>query len=392
MLNGMHYRAFRQSTQLHDRRREGIFFSGPALAREVAGLLYSRMPTGGLALDPTCGIGDLLIAYAEHLPTESTLCETLHAWGQQLAGIEKRSELVAMTKARLVALARSRGCFVERLANIDNWFPHIIVGDMFDERDLIAQADGLLFNPPFGQTKDHSASGWGTGQLSSAALCLAAIIELRAPGASIAAVLPEVLRCGTRYARFRGRLADAGLGGRFSSRGRFDAWTDVDVFTTLLEPGKLDLWGAPAPANAIVGDHFSAKVGAVVPHRHMMKGPWCRFICAKTVPAWSTGFVPESSRRFRGTTFVPPFVVVRRTSSPSDRKRAVAAIILGERSVAVENHLIALVPNDKRKESCLELLKVLAHDATSEYLNSAIRCRHLTTSSVMGIPWVSFDD
>jgi hypothetical protein len=93
-----------------------------------------------------------------------------------------------------------------------------------------------------------------------------------------------------------------------------------------------------------------------------------------------------------GTIFAPPFVAVRRTSSPSDRKRAVGSIILGNRPVAVENHLLVLTPNDGRLESCAELLVLLACDATSDYLNLAIRCRHLTTRSVMGIPWISADE
>lgn len=392
ILNGVPYRAFRRSVDLAERRREGMFFSGPELAREVAGLLHAKMPVGGIALDPTCGIGDLLLAYAERLPIEATLDATLDAWGRQLAGIEKRADLAAMARARLIALARSRGCFEGPIASIDGCFPAVIVGDMFEESEHIARADGLLFNPPFGQTCNHAVSDWGTGQLSGAALCLDMLVGARAPRAPIAAVLPEVLRCGMRYARFRARLTDAGLGGRFASRGRFDAWTDVDVFTTLLESGASDLWQLPATVSTTVGDRFTVRVGSVVPHRHAHRGPWYRFACAKTVPAWSTGFVPKSSRRFRGTTCVPPFVVVRRTSSPSDRKRAVGAIILGDRPVAVENHLIVLTPNDGRLESCTELLAVLARDATSGYLNRAMRCRHLTTSSVMGIPWVTADE
>ena len=70
-------------------------------------------------LDPACGMGDLLLAYAERLPIEATLEETLDAWGRQLAGIEKRADLAAVARARLVALARFRGRFVEPIASID---------------------------------------------------------------------------------------------------------------------------------------------------------------------------------------------------------------------------------------------------------------------------------
>lgn len=387
ILNGVPYRAFRQSIGIEDRRELGTFFSSRELASELAASLRATMQPGGLALDPTCGIGDLLIAFAEELPIATTLMATLEQWGKQLAGIDKRADLVAMAKARLVALARSRGNFDEPITSLDYIFPHIIVGDMLSELDCLRRADGFLFNPPFGGTCDHSILQWGAGKLSAAAIFLDLLVSTRKPSAPIAAVLPEVLRCGSRYARFRLRISDAGLIGSFKSRGRFDTWTDVDVFTTLLTSGTGELWTTEPPAIATIADHFDVRVGPVVPHRHVPRGPWQRYICAKTVPPWSAGFTPTASRRFDGTVFMPPFVVVRRTSSPSDRKRAVGSIILGERSVAVENHLIVLLPKDGRVTSCTALLGVLAADATSEYLNHTIRCRHLTTGSVRGMPW-----
>ena len=113
------------------------------------------------------------------------------------------------------------------------------------------------------------------------------LVAARAPSVPIAAVLPEVLRCGTRYARFRARLVDAGLAGRFTSRGRFDAWTDVDVFTTLLEFGGVRSWQSPSTFSATVGDRFTVSVGPVVPHRHAHIGPWYRFACVRSRDRYS---------------------------------------------------------------------------------------------------------
>jgi hypothetical protein len=387
ILNGVPYRAFRQSVALDDRREAGTFFSGTELAHELADLLHSRMPTGARVLDPTCGMGDLLLAYAALLPIADSLEETLTSWGEQLAGIDTRAELVAMAKARLIALARARGRFGGPLNGIDDLFPNIVVGNMFGERARLAEAHGFLFNPPFGGTTAHYAPSWGSGKLSSAALFLDALITASSSSAPIAAVLPEVLRCGSRYAMFRARLSELGISGDFTSRGRFDAWTDVDVFTTLLNRVSGSLWPADTTTGQILDDRFSVCVGAVVPHRHENKGPWRHFICAKSVPAWSDGFRPNSSRRFKGTVFQPPFVVVRRTSSPSDRKRAVGAIILGDRPIAVENHLIVLMPKEGGYETCRALLAVLDSDITTNHLNRSIRCRHLTTGSVKAIPW-----
>src|SRR3546814_8281363 len=86
-----------------------------------------------MVMDPTCGIGDLLLAYAELLHLATTLETTLDTWSHQIAGIERRPDLVSMTKARLVALARFRGHFNTHLERVDTVFPHIVVGDMFSE-------------------------------------------------------------------------------------------------------------------------------------------------------------------------------------------------------------------------------------------------------------------
>jgi hypothetical protein len=388
MLNGIPYKAFRQSVSIEYRRELGTFFSGQELARKLARALRQTMPEGGLALDPTCGIGDLLIAYAEQLPLSRSLSETLRKWGKELAGIDQRQDLVDMAKARLVALARARGGFASPISSLDGFFPNIVVGDMCRETERIAQADGLLFNPPFGGVTEHDVSEWGAGKLSAAAILLDKLLEARSPQASIAAVLPEVLRCGSRYGRFRKRVRAAGISGGFHSHGRFDVWTDVDVFTTLLAPKAGALWTRRSVSSEVVGDRFTIRVGAVVPHRDEKKGPWRRFICAKTVPAWSAAFKPYANRRFEGTVFRPPFVVVRRTSSPSDRKRAVGAIIVGKEEVAVENHLIVLMPKDGKLRTCIGLLAVLGTNATTNYLNRTIRCRHLTSGSVKSIPWM----
>jgi len=387
ILNGVPYKAFRQSVSLSERRSAGTFFSGADLSREIASLLHDASPTAGLVLDPTCGMGDLLIAYASLLPIGRTLAETLEQWGLQIAGIDQREDLIAMAKARLVAMARARGCFRERMTTLDNVFPNIVVGDMFTSHETIAGAQGFLFNPPFGGTIDHTDPKWGAGKISAAALCLDFLVQNRHPAAPIAAILPEVLRCGSRYSRFRAHLAEAGIGGGFMSRDRFDRWTDVDVFTTLLMNVDAPLWASRGQADDTIGSRFIVRVGPVVPHRHDNKGRWQPYICAKSVPAWSDSFVPTANRRFKGTLFTPPFVVIRRTSSPSDRRRAVGAIIVGDRPVAVENHLVVALPKSGGLQSCIELLALLGSDETTNYLNAMIRCRHLTTGSIMSIPW-----
>ena len=126
-----------------------------------------------------------------------------------------------------------------------------------------------------------------------------------------------------------------------------------------------------------------------MPHRDPHSGQPCAYLEARLAPPWDSIRVDENSqgRRYAGTTYKPPFVVVRRTSSPSEKYRATATIVLGNRQVAVENHLIILVPKNETVTECIELVKRLKHTKTNNWLNERIRCRHLTVSALRDLPW-----
>ena len=94
-----------------------------------------------------------------------------------------------------------------------------------------------------------------------------------------------------------------------------------------------------------------------------------------------------NNRKYTGRTFQPPFVVVRRTSRPDDKFRAVATVIVGHELVAVENHLMVLLPKDNKLSSCKKLLSVLKSEETNKWLNERIRCRHLTVNALKNVPW-----
>lgn len=389
LLNGAPYKAFRQAIDLADRRDEGTFFSGPAIASRLADLIAEEVTEDAIIADPTCGMGDLLLAYAERLPIAESLEETIRVWGERLSGLDLREDLVRMTKVRLVMLARAKGGFGGLNVEIDETFPLIQVGDALMNPAVLATARGFLFNPPFGQTSPKITPEWSAGRINAAALFLDALLGAQTPPRPIAALLPEVLRSGTRYGRFRNHLLDRGLVGGFQSLGRFDAWTDVDVFITLLKAGQAGgLWrDSEGPVEKAVGSNFIMRVGAVVPHRHGLAGPDYLYLCAKTTPAWETGFIPNIRRAFNGTVFKPPFVVIRRTSSPSDRHRAVGTVIVGTAEVAVENHLIVAIPVSGGVAACRRLLNRLKSQEVTDHLNRTIRCRHLTTGTLAAIPW-----
>ena len=135
-----------------------------------------------------------------------------------------------------------------------------------------------------------------------------------------------------------------------------------------------------------IADFFDAKVGPVVPYRTPKNGPWYSYLTCNSALPWKT-IKKMPNRRFSGTIFNPPFVVLRRTSSPSDKHRALASIVLGSSPVAVENHLIVLIPKDSSIKTCKLLIDNLKRKETQVWLNKRIRCRHLTVTAIKELPW-----
>lgn len=91
---------------------------------------------------------------------------------------------------------------------------------------------------------------------------------------------------------------------------------------------------------------------------------------------------------FRGRTFSPPFVTIRRTSRPEQKRRADGVLVVGDRPVAVENHLLVVLPKNGSRSSCEELIGVLADARTGDCLDRRIRTRHLTVSAISDLPWL----
>lgn len=396
LLNGVPYATFRREVDIDTRRELGAFFCGDAMATSLSNLLTDNLDLDALVLDPTCGIGDLLLARAANLPLAATLEATLVAWGERLAGFDVRPDLIDLCKVRLCMLARARGGFSDRV-DPRKAFPQIVVQDMTapGSRKLLEKADAILFNPPFGKTTWHEKLDWASGEINAAAIFLDHLVSAVRPEIPIAAVLPEVLRCGSRYNRFRMHLSALGFEGSFEVQGRFDSWTDVDVFLTLLRrrdvPGAL--WVAEtSQTGRTVDDLFEVRVGPVVPHRDPLTGPSRVYICAKTTPAWETAFTPSIRLEYKGRTFNPPFVAIRRTSSPSDKYRAVGTVIVGHEAVAVENHLLVAMPRDGSVAVCEALLGVLRMAGTNDQLNELMRCRHLTTGAIKALRWILADE
>ena len=146
-------------------------------------------------------------------------------------------------------------------------------------------------------------------------------------------------------------------------------------------------WPTSLSRGRRIGDDFDIRVGSVVPHRHPKVGPWRAFLTPSVLPPWGTYKAKAARRRrYRGSTYTPPFVAVRRTSAPSDRKRAVGTIVVGDEPVAVENHLLVLRPRTETLADCRKLLRALSQPETDVWLNDRIRCRHLTVTALTDLP------
>jgi len=395
-LDGQPGERLRKLVTLPARRRSGAFFTGHVVADRAMGPYLATLSEGSIVCDPACGVADLLIACARHLPLQQDLVATVASWGEQLRGLDIHPEFIRAAKARLVLQAIAlgvplRGC---RLPPLDQTFPHLKVGNAYDGMTAAAVSH-IVLNPPYGKVPAPPDCAWGSGKVSQAALFLDRCLADAAVGTHIVAILPDVLRTGTLYSRWRAAVEARASVESVEVVGAFDAWADVDVFILRmvvgeLEPNRSIAWWKP-PASIPgerVGERFDVHVGPVVPHRDKQLGNWHSYVHARLLPPWSLFSVDAGKRRrFRGRAFLPPFVAVRRTSAPRDKWRALATIVVGHRPVAVENHLLVLKPHDGSLEECKQLLAVLQDNRTNSWLDERIRCRHLTVGVLRDLPW-----
>lgn len=396
-LNGGASKALDQYIGRFTRSEFGIFFSGQTLARSVAALVKDRVVKGATIGDPTCGAGDLLLACLSEIEPEATLNATLSRWSNLVFGADIHYELAEAARERLSLLAAARQCdrkdSLEYVRTHHNSFPNIITADYLRMPDIMSQIDCIVMNPPYGEMNTPSDVTWSSGKVQKAAVFTAKVVEVAKHGQDIVAVLPDVLRSGTRYERWRSHIASLADVRNIQIFGKFDATTDVDVF--ILHVHKKQNQVVPlvhswivesdqiAPAKR-VSDLFDVSIGAVVPHRHR-GGPWCSYLNVTNSPPYEE-ISSFAKRRFSGTLHKGPFVALRRTSNPNDTIRLVATIVNTEGYVAVENHLIVLQPKDGTVKACRMLLDVLKQPETAAWINNAIRCRHLTKRVVLSLP------
>lgn len=385
----------RRLVSLRHRRRQGMFFTGQELGRR----LISAVPDAvfgqnGLITDPACGAGDLILHAAGKLPiVASSLHRTLRSWGKKLAFHDIVPELVDITLLRLALLALNAGASSASqigLREVRQLFPHAGAMNGMAARKTLEASAVVLLNPPFTSVAVPPSTTWTSGRASKAGIFLDRVLRNVNKDAYIAAILPDVLRSGSRYEKWRQEISTLFLGANVRQYGLFDDFADVDVFLLFGKVGtttkKIRWLRSSTSAATQVSDFFDVRVGSVVPHRSPHQGKWYRYLHARNLPTARTSVPRLESRRFPGTTFKPPFVVIRRTSRPGDALRSKGVLVTGERRVAVENHLLVCTPKDGRRSTCEALLNAMEQPSAARWFDEAIRCRHLTVGALSSCP------
>ena len=342
------------------------------------------------------GAGDLLIEVARHLPVDKDLTRTLGWWGDLLHGRDVEPDFVRLAKARLVLFAVSRGAVVNTHSSVelDEVLPGIQVGDGLDLLSSGWTGGHIAMNPPYTYAQAPDNVDWAQGRTSLAAIFLAASVQRTQPGTRLTAILPDVIRTGSRYARLRSLVANRLSSPTTEVYGQFDDWTDVDVFILrgVVEdcppnPSHVEWWKQGTGERLC--DTFDVCVGPVVPHRDPESEPKQPYLHARAIPLGGDFDVSHAERRgFQKSLLRPPFVVVRRTSRPGDRSRGIGTVILGTEDVLIENHLLVLKPKDSSIGACRRVVELLESTGAKQWLDERIRCRHLTVRALSEMPWL----
>jgi hypothetical protein len=395
LINGHANELVYDALTREERRANGIFFSDAKWARALVEKIDLRK--WKRFLDPSCGTGDLLIEICKQLPLKSSRSETVLAWSRMLGAIERNEHFLKIAWARIQALAMQRhGEPIDESGFIPMPGGFLAANALKVPLD-IKEGDCVVMNPPFQRVPTHPKSEIGRGLRSAAAVHIERVLSFAPNNVAFAAILPEVLRSGTLYHSFREMLDRRLAVSQFSCEGNFGGDADIDVailhgvtckkiVDDVASQSSATGNGNGRKAPSCVGDLFSVQVGPVVPHRAPRAGQRYSYLTARNCPAWGTVNVSTETDRFKAKVMSGPFVVVRRTSSPADTKRARATLVKGKGPWLVDNHLLVLTPKSRSVGDCAKLLVSLQDNRTDDWLNRQIRCRHLTVSSILNLP------
>lgn len=384
------YQLLRCENSVSALREKGAFFSGDKLVD----FLLEDVPMVKTGIyDPAAGCGDLLLRYLDKLELASSFNDSMHEWESIVFAAEQEPSFVKLMKLRLWLLLYLKyhgGTKLGKLVipDLRERFAGVVCRDAFKYLPETMPAI-VIMNPPFQQVDSNGAYSWGTGKVSYAAIFLYEMYK-RFPASRIVAVLPDVLRSGSRYEKLRTTVA-TDLKNGVRVYGRFDKKTDVDVFVLDHRPDmrKRVLINVERRQGRMICNDFDVHVGAVVPHRDALRGRSCFFLTADNVPPGSNIIRVKEKIKSVHKSVKGPFVVLRRTSSPSDTIRCVSSIVSSSHEFHLDNHLIYLKPKVHKSalKLCQDVCNFFSSQECSAIVNSLIRCRHLTVRIIRDLTY-----
>lgn len=380
----------RELLTIEEMREAGSFFTGQKLATKAVSLLPA-ITSNSIVLDPTCGAGNLLIEASRKLGVEPTLSATLKVWGKVLWGFDLYPHFIEATKLRIIVEALSQGieldCGLEEALML---LPNIVVKDALRvNKQELGAVTHVLMNPPFTIKPSPKENYWKEGKINTAGIVLDKYLRNLPKGCRVSAILPDVLRSGSRYDEFR-QFVSKSIIAKVDIWGQFNSKTDVDVFllSGVINASHDEIrWHRAIGETETISDYFDVCTGPLVAYRDPKEGPEYPYFYPKICPQWEIVRETIETRPFRGKVICPPFVVIKRTSSPSDKNRAASTLINLSEPVAIENHLIVVKPIDGKVNTCKKLMRVLQSRKTNDFLNARIRLRHLTVGVIKDIPY-----
>jgi len=390
LVDGLADSELRRLVNLETRRVFGAFFTPTKLAKRVIEDLFPKQDANSIIYDPACGAGNLLLATWDYLNANKISPKN----EQYLIGTDIHTEFVDAAKGRL-AIKRLISAFENtKNSSLNSDCFNIIQLDGLTDNDFYKQATHIFVNPPFNLTPVGDEVAWSKGVASTAAVFLDRIIQYVSVGTTITAILPEVLRSGSRYYTWRGMILSNCTNEKVKLLGQFDNHADVDVFAITLKKREAAI-SLKSSNNKLqperkvkqtIQNNFSVCVGSVVDNRDEHTGKRRGYIVSRGLQGWSVQTDFKLTRKHSGKCFKGPVIVIKRTSRMGDNHRAIATILNTPNPVYIDNHLIVLIPKSGSLQDCQKAMANLMDARTDAWLNKEIRCRHLTVKIVSDIP------
>jgi len=395
-VNGLAGEELRRLISLDTRREYGAFFTDSLLGDKVLQHLKPAFNSKSIIYDSACGAGNLLISVSNYIYKKNIRFNT----ETQLLGTDLHQEFVEATQLRLItnSLLKQDNHSSEIFKAQKNKKYSIVKGNGLLQNDFYQKATHIIVNPPFNQIVANEKLSWAKGKVSAAALFIDKIIQNSNPGVCIIAILPDVLRSGSRYEKWRAMVEQECIIEKTVLLGQFDKYADVDVYAIKLTKRDIPIAknntkpkpciaGSEKITHVTIKDLFDVSVGTVVDNRDPKKGPAFSYVISRGLKGWLVQKEIELKRKHLGKSIDSPFVVIKRTSRMGDNQRAIATVINIPNSAYVDNHLIVLKPKSGTLKDCLKALAILKKNKTNCWLNEKIRCRHLTVKVVSDIPF-----